>query len=138
MLEMESESAGVEAGIELSFTELRTAGWAAAVRWYVEVLGLRLVLEDVENRFALLEAGASRLALRGGADVVTPCQRLRLVFRVDDVDAARERLLRRGVDVGPAVDNPREPYRSVALHDLEGTPITLFSWIDRQVLPPQS
>lgn len=138
MLKMESERAGAVAGIELSFTELRTAGWAAAVRWYVEVLGLRLVLEDIEHRFALLEAGASRLALRGGGDVVAPGHRLRLVFRVDDVDAARERLLRRGVDVGPAVDNPREPYRSVTLHDLEGTPITLFSWIDRPVVPPQS
>jgi catechol 2,3-dioxygenase-like lactoylglutathione lyase family enzyme len=138
MLGMESEGAEPQAGIELSFTELRTADWAAAVRWYLDVLGLRLVLEDVGHRFALLEAGASRLALRGGGDVTAPGHRLRLVFRVDDVDATRERLLRWGVDVGPAVDNPREPYRSVVLHDLEGTPITLFSWIDRPVVPPQS
>jgi hypothetical protein len=55
---------------------------------------------------------------------------MRLVFRVGDVDSERERLVGLGIDVGPTADVPREGYRSLELHDPEGTPITLFSWLD--------
>lgn len=116
--------------IELAFTELLVVDWPRAVRWYVEILGLRLILEDVEPQFALLEAGLSRLALKGSAggrqDGSPPS--VRLIFRVDDVDAERDRLIGLGVAVGPASDNSAEGYRGATLVDSEGTPITLFSW----------
>jgi predicted enzyme related to lactoylglutathione lyase len=122
----------VSGRIELSFTEIRVADWPGAVRWYAEVLGLRPVVEDVESQFALLEAGASRLALKGGAearqDGSTP--NVRLVFQVGNVDIERDRLIGLGVDVGPAIDNRAEAYRGVALVDPEGTPITLYSWLE--------
>ena len=113
------------AGLELYMTELHLRDWAAGVRWYTTVLGLPLVWSDPARGFALVDAGAGRLALkqddRGNAGV-------RLVFRVDDVDAARERLAGLGEDVSPAADHPREPFREARLHDLEGTPVTLFAW----------
>lgn len=116
--------------IELAFPEIRVVDWSRAVRWYVEVMGLRLVLEDVAHQFALLGAGGSRLALKagGGRGGVTPT--VRLVFRVNNVEAERERLIARGVDVGPTVENRAEAYQSVTLADCDGTPITLFSWLD--------
>ncbi|SIN79145.1 hypothetical protein SAMN05444166_0879 [Singulisphaera sp. GP187] len=120
--------------IELAFPELQVADWPRAVRWYVEVLGLRLVLEDVANQFALLEAGGSRLALKAGGGGVGETPTVRLVFRVRDADAERDRLITRGSEVSPARDHPAESYRSVSLTDCERTPITLFSWLD----PPNS
>ncbi|WP_406699702.1 VOC family protein [Singulisphaera sp. Ch08] len=121
--------------IELAFPEIRVVDWPRTVRWYVEVLGLRLVLEDVVHQFALLEAGGSRLALKAGPGEVGETSNVRLVFRVSDVDAERDRLIARGGDVGPASDNRAEAYRSVSLLDCEGTPITLFSWLEPPIPP---
>lgn len=50
--------------IELAFPEIRVIDWPRAVRWYVEVMGLRLVLEDVAHQFALLGAGGVGSHLR--------------------------------------------------------------------------
>ena len=55
--------------------ELGTANWQASVDWYRTVLGLRVLVRVVDDGYALLEAGDTRLALlarenpgRRGAD----------------------------------------------------------------------
>jgi predicted enzyme related to lactoylglutathione lyase len=114
----------------LFMIELRVNDWPAACRWYQDVLGLVVELEDAPNRFLLLKTGTARLALkegdRGSADAVD------LVFEVDDVDRARSELVARGATVeGPFPSPHGEPYRELRLRDPEGTSIRLFSWIDR-------
>jgi predicted enzyme related to lactoylglutathione lyase len=114
--------------IELFMVEVRVADWAASARWYVEVLGLRPILEDRQRRFLLLEAGSARVTLKEGSG---SCDReaVRLIFRVSDIDAARARL----VGLGVAVSEPTrsaEGYREVHLSDPEGTPIHLFAWVE--------
>jgi catechol 2,3-dioxygenase-like lactoylglutathione lyase family enzyme len=118
--------------IELFMVEVRVADWAASARWYVDVLGLRPAFEDRDGRFLLLEAGACRVALKE-KDGPGPPDRgaVRLVFRVEDVEAARERLMALGVEVGP-VSESAEGYREARLADPEGTPIHLFAWADRR------
>src|SRR5438477_559228 len=113
-------------GIEHSFSEVLVADWPRAVRWYVEVLELRLVVEDVAREFALLGAGSGRIALKGGDRPSGAPTFVRLVFRVADVDAQRDRLVALGIDVEPPADNLDEGYRGIGLRDPEGTPITLF------------
>lgn len=115
--------------IALAFTEIKVADWPGAVRWYVEILGLRPVLEDAARQFVLLEAGGGggRLALKAGA-ASGVASNVRLVFQVEDVDLERDRLLALGVDVGPVSDDRVEGYRDARLVDPEGMPITLFSW----------
>lgn len=114
----------------LFMLELRVADWPGAVSWYADVLGLRVALRDVANRFALLEApGGGRLALKEGDRVPRHAGHVRLVFRVDDLDAERRRLLDLGVPVGEAIANDREHYREARLADPEGTAITLFAWV---------
>jgi catechol 2,3-dioxygenase-like lactoylglutathione lyase family enzyme len=115
--------------IELFMVEVRVADWASSARWYVEVLGLRPVLEDREGRFLLLEAGPGRLALKEGPGS-SDRGAVRLIFRVGDVDEARARLIGLGVKVGEASESA-EGYREVRLADPEGTPIRLFSWAGR-------
>jgi len=113
--------------IELFLVEVRVADWRVAARWYVEVLGLTPVLEDAEHRYLLLEAGSGRVALKEGPP---PLDRggARLIFRVGDVDEARARLTRLGVEVSEPTQS-EEGYREVRLRDPEGTPIHLFSWV---------
>ncbi len=122
--------ASEHAGIELTFTEVSVADWSATVRWYVDILGLRKAVEDPGHEFALLDAGPCQLALKGGGLPAGGTIRgLRLTFRVADVDAERTRLLALGIEVSEPKDNRVEGYRKVSLHDPEGTPITLFSWL---------
>ena len=40
---------------------------------------------------------------------------VRLVFQVPDVDAERERLIAKGLEIGPPVENTREGYREIRL-----------------------
>lgn len=104
--------------------EVRVADLVASRRWYVDVLGLRPILDDGGGRFVLLEAGGGRVALKegpaaGGRGAV------RLVFRVGDVEAERVRLVGLGVAVGGVTASP-EGYREARLADPDGTPIHLF------------
>ena len=39
-------------------------------------------------------------------------------------------MLDRGVEVGLPIENAREGYREIRLHDPDGTAVTLFSWTD--------
>jgi len=101
--------------------------WAGTARWYVDVLGLRPTLEDRAGRFLLLEAGGGgRVALKEGP-AGGDRGAVRLVFRVEDVDAERARLAGLGVAVS-GVSASDEGYREVRLADPEGTPIRLFAW----------
>jgi glyoxylase I family protein len=117
-------------GPDLFMTVIKVAEWARAMAWYVDTLGLMAVLSDSENQFALLAAGTGRLALQGellqSSAEAPPA--VRLVFLVPDVDQERHRLIERGVEVGPPIENTREGYREIRLHDPEGTAVTLFSW----------
>ena len=115
--------------IELFMVEVHVADWAASARWYVDVLGLRPVLEDVERRFLLLEAGSGRVALKEDPGVADRGA-VRLVFQVGDVDASRDRLVGLGVEVSTPTESA-EGYREVRLVDPAGTPIHLFAWVGR-------
>src|SRR4051794_13656300 len=75
----------VSSGIELFLTEIKVSDWAKSVRWYVETLGLRLVLDDHEHEYALLEAGRGRLALKGGSGEGLGRDGMRLIFQVREV-----------------------------------------------------
>ncbi len=112
-------------------TEVRVRDWCESVRWYRDVLGLRVVLDDGPGQFALLEvrAGGGRVALKGGADEDRGGRgTVRLVFEVDDVD---EWLVSLGA-LGVVVEGPTtsaEGYREIRVGDPDGTPIGLFSWV---------
>jgi predicted enzyme related to lactoylglutathione lyase len=115
-----------ETTFELFMVEIRLADWLGSSRWYVEVLGLKPILEDADRRFLLLEAGPGRIALKESPE---PGDRgaVRLIFQVGNVDAVRAELIAKGVAVSEPTQSD-EGYREVRLADPEGTPIHLFSW----------
>jgi catechol 2,3-dioxygenase-like lactoylglutathione lyase family enzyme len=117
-------------GPDLFMTVLKVADWPKAVAWYHDTLGLLAVLTDPEHQFALLVAGTGRLALQGGREAAEAglAGTVRLVFQVPDVDEERSRLIGKGLEIGPPLENTREGYREIRFHDPDGTPIAFFSW----------
>jgi len=122
-------------GLELFLTEIKVSDWASTVRWYVETLGMCLLLEDAEHQYALLGSGRGRLALKGGSPKGLDRDHLRLIIQVEDMETEQKRLIGQGVVLSPPVDNPKEGYREVRLHDPEGTPIRLFCRILSKTTP---
>ena len=112
-------------------TEIWTSDWRQSVGWYVSVVGLRVVMEDPLNQFALLETddGNSRLAIKGGStERTTGRGAVCLVFEVADLDAVITDWTGQGI----AIEGPEESiegYRSIKIHDPDGTPIRVFEWV---------
>jgi hypothetical protein len=126
-------------GPDLFMTVIKVERWERVVAWYVDTLGLLMLLHDPERRFALLAAGNGRLAIQGAEsrEDTAGQHHARLVFVVPDVEAERTRLLREGVEAAPIDENLLEGYREIRLHDPAGTPLTLFSWTARGPEPRQ-
>jgi catechol 2,3-dioxygenase-like lactoylglutathione lyase family enzyme len=112
--------------MELFLVELLVTDWPAALAWYRDRLGLAVDLLDEPNQFALLTAGAARVALKAGTS--TPGG-TKLAFRVADLNAQIERLGRLGVAPLQSVRASAEGYRSVRFADPDGHPIELFEWV---------
>jgi len=115
------------ASIGLYCVEIRTANWQASLQWYREVFGLRVLVRVVDDEYALLEAGETRLSLLGRTQPGDTSRRISLAFEVEDLDEIVHRLHRAGSTVSlPQKD--REGLREASTADPDGNPIRLFEW----------
>jgi catechol 2,3-dioxygenase-like lactoylglutathione lyase family enzyme len=97
------------------------------VQWYRAVFGLRVLVRVVDDGYALLEAGETRLALISRASPGGACRRISLAFEVGDV---RE-LVARLHEVGSPVSHPQrdpEGLREAETADPDGNRIRFFTW----------
>ena len=107
--------------------ELRTARWAEMVEWYRSVLGLRVLVRVVDDGYALIEAGETRLALIARESVGDPSGRWSLGFEVFDLEHAAARL----ESAGSRYSQPRrhaEGFQEIVTGDPDGNSIRLFAW----------
>src|SRR5215470_12315685 len=79
--------------------ELRTENWEKLVDWYREILGLRVLVRVMDDGYALLEAGDTRLALLARKSAGEPSRRISLAFEVSDVRQICARLAAIGAKV---------------------------------------
>ena len=107
--------------------ELRTANWAASVEWYRQVLGLRVLVRVVDEGYALLEAGETRLALLAREVPGESTPRISFAFEVHDLGPLIARLERAGAPISASHVNA-EQLREINLTDPDGNRIRLFSW----------
>jgi len=112
---------------ELFSVELRTARWAELVAWYREALGLRVLVRVLDDEYALLAAGDTRLAILGRPEPGAASGRWSLGFEVPDLDATAGQLAAAGVAV-PAPTTHPEGFRELRLTDPDGNRLRLFAW----------
>jgi catechol 2,3-dioxygenase-like lactoylglutathione lyase family enzyme len=118
---------------QLYALEVRTNQWAELVRWYRNVLGLRVLVRVVDDAFALLEAGGVRLELTAKDPPGPSSERYRLAFEVGDLDAAAARLDAAKWKFERREQHP-EGFSELVTLDPDGNRIRLFQW----PLPPQA
>jgi len=107
--------------------ELRTARWAELIDWYRNVLGLRVLVRVVDDGYALLEAGDTRLALLSRQSPGEESPRWSLGFEVADLEAVHARLVARGLVVAAPKLDP-EGFSEFVTADPDGNRIRVFSW----------
>ncbi len=109
----------------LDFVEIRVSNWPLAMAWYKDVLGLEVVQLVEEDQFALLRAGSSQIALKGGEARPGTVQ---LTFEVEDLEKAVKELTTLGVPLDSPLQSSPEGYRDVILSDPDGYRVCLFDW----------
>lgn len=115
--------------------ELRTTRWAELVAWYRGALGLTVLLRVEDDRYALLAAGGSRLAILGRDEPAETNARVTLCFEVTCLDTARNTLAAAGSLTAEPVANP-EGFRELIVTDPDGNRLRLFAWThDRPAQP---
>ncbi len=107
--------------------ELRTNKWEELVDWYREIIGLRVLVRVMDDGYALLEAGDTRLALLARPSPGEPSRRISLAFEVSDVRQICARLLANGSLVTHPKRDP-EGLREANTFDPDGNRVRLFSW----------
>jgi len=99
------------------------------LRFYRDILGFR-VLEPIEDAalsdayWVLFDTGSCKLALHGGGKRQFGIDAPKFVFFVDDINAARERLVSAGNKVGD-VRSPIDGVNVVDAFDPEGNAFSL-------------
>jgi catechol 2,3-dioxygenase-like lactoylglutathione lyase family enzyme len=106
--------------VKLYFVELRVSDWRRSVQWYRDVLGLKLLMRDESDSFALFDADGGKVALKAGESRPG----VLLAFEVVDLDGWVRRL---GGLIGP-IKSSDEGYRRARLLDPDGYEISLFEW----------
>jgi predicted enzyme related to lactoylglutathione lyase len=111
--------------------ELRTTRWAEMVEWYRSVLGLRVLVRVMDEGYALIEAGETRLAIIARDSNGEPSGRWSLGFEVFDLEQAASRL----ESAGSRFTQPRrhaEGFQEIVTSDPDGNSIRLFAWPDAE------
>jgi catechol 2,3-dioxygenase-like lactoylglutathione lyase family enzyme len=104
-----------------------TADMDRAVSFYERVLGLRLVRQD-RSQWAEFDAGPLRLALHAAVEDRAPEPGGTVVFRVDDLDAARADLEVRGAEFEEHAGEIEGFARFASLRDPDGNRVDLIEY----------
>jgi catechol 2,3-dioxygenase-like lactoylglutathione lyase family enzyme len=99
------------------------------VDWYRSVLGLRVLVRVVDDGYALVEAGETRLALIAREANGEASARWSLGFEVHDLEEIAARL----ESGGSRFTHPRrhaEGFQEIMTSDPDGNSIRLFAWPD--------
>lgn len=114
--------------MNLYMIELSVADWPLAVAWYRDTLGLKLLNHSETDRFALFEAGATRLALKQMEKDTPNGTGVLLAFEVSNLDAELNRLAGLGIVSESPVKISPEGYRQAIIRDPDGYRLCLFEW----------
>lgn len=106
----------------LAIIELHFRHWAAAVNWFREHFQLQTILHHPSEEYALFQAGAVQLAIKGNSSAVVTNQIL-LQWQVPDVEAWQTT----ATILKPVKTSP-EGYRRLVIEGPEGLPLLLYDF----------
>jgi predicted enzyme related to lactoylglutathione lyase len=104
-----------------------TSDMDRAVRFYGQVLGLRLLHQD-QSKWAEFDAGPVRLALHAAVEDRAPEPGGTVVFRVDDLDDARAKMEGRGAEFEEPAGEIEGYARLASLRDPDGNRVDLIEY----------
>lgn len=107
--------------------ELRSPRWEELVAWYRDALGLRSVLRVVDEGYAMLMTGDTRVVIVARPQIDPPSARVTLAFETTNIAEATRRLMATGTAVTPPMTNG-EGITEVTATDPDGNRVRLFSW----------
>lgn len=110
---------------ELFFIELTVANWKHSLNWYASVLGMETQLQVEKDRFALLQVGPTRLALKEGDPI--PGSMI-LTFEVESLDTFCQHLQAKGMVLDRTIKASEEGYRRISILDPDGYRLNFFEW----------
>ncbi|HMP02233.1 MAG TPA: VOC family protein [Gemmatales bacterium] len=133
----ETSAGALGVGPRLTMVELAVADSERSAAWYRQHLGLRVLLRQPEEGYALLDAGGARLALKQvapGPTGMVPVSsggvgRAMLLFEVADVAKELERLTAVGAAVIKPLRRSLEGYRRAVVADPDGHWLTLYDFL---------
>jgi len=99
------------------------------VRWYRDVLGFRSLLRVVEDGYAVLASGHTRLVLIARDAPGSATRRLSLAVEAANLPELLTRLTSAGSEVSPVKENP-EGLQEVSTSDPDGNRVRFFVWPD--------
>ena len=109
---------------KLKYGYLKAESVSRAVEFYNQVLQLKLKFQDGE-RWAQFDANGADLAIASPAEMAADAAGAVLVFEVDDLDAAAERVRLAGGKVGALRDMGAHG-RALPFTDVDGNVVQLF------------
>lgn len=84
---------------------LRVQNLEKSVKWYTDVLGLKLRWENLTNRYAAFDVGETALTLyETPGTAIIPNNDHLFNFFVEDIEHTHALLMESGVDIGPLED----------------------------------
>lgn len=107
--------------------ELRSPRWEELVAWYRDALGLRSVLRVVDEGYAMLLTGDTRVVIMARPLTDPPSPRVTLAFETANMAEAVARLMAAGTAVSEPATNG-EGITEVTATDPDGNRVRLFSW----------
>jgi catechol 2,3-dioxygenase-like lactoylglutathione lyase family enzyme len=113
--------------LDLYCLELRTSRWDEMLAWYRDLLGLKSLIRIDEDRYALLSAGGTRVAIVGSEGLAAATGRHVLVFEAAELETLQAAIGQRQSRL-PDIREHAEGFRQLSLEDPDGNRVRIICW----------
>lgn len=117
----------------ISMINLKVENWDRMVKFYQNVIGLKPIVLEYEDKYGWLDAGGVKLSIYEKKSLPQPSDnaRLSLQFQVENIEGEVNRLEELGCKFFSKQLNTGEAYRLASFHDPEGNPVSIYELITK-------
>lgn len=118
----------------LDLVQMEVKDWSKIVDWYIDKLGLKVLVKEDDDKIAFLgfPEGEAKLALWGVDSVKVAKNRAYPCILTTDLDGVVAGLKKKGVEFEEEVTGgPEKGFRSARIWDPERNTVFLYEWCRR-------